>query len=341
MTSYVGLDVSLAETSVCVLADDGAVRFEGRVKSSPEALIRCLAEHAPDAERIGLETGQTAGVLVRGLRAAGLPVICMETRHAHKVLSARTHKTDRNDARGLAELMRVGWYREAWVRGTSATYIRSLLQARKLLMQTKRTLENTLRGAVKRFGVITTKTAGRGFAQRASLAMAQDPAYASYARPMLEVLAGVVAQIRTYDRQLRAIAREHQVSRRLMTVPGVGHLTALAFLSTIEDPGRFKRSADVGPYLGLTPKIYQSGEVDRSGRITKTGDAMTRSYLVEAANVLLVKIDRPVPLRLWGLRIMERAGLKKAQVAVARKLAVLMHAMWSDGTEFEWAQAGA
>jgi transposase len=341
MTSYVGLDVSLAETSVCVLADDGAVRFEGRVKSSPEALIRCLAEHAPDAERIGLETGQTAGVLVRGLRAAGLPVICMETRHAHKVLSARTHKTDRNDARGLAELMRVGWYREAWVRGASATYIRSLLQARKLLMQTKRTLENTLRGAVKRFGVITTKTAGRGFAQRASLAMAQDPAYASYARPMLEVLAGVVAQIRTYDRQLRAIAREHQVSRRLMTVPGVGHLTALAFLSTIEDPGRFKRSADVGPYLGLTPKIYQSGEVDRSGRITKTGDAMTRSYLVEAANVLLVKIDRPVPLRLWGLRIMERAGLKKAQVAVARKLAVLMHAMWSDGTEFDWAQADA
>ena len=150
-----------------------------------------------------------------------------------------------------------------------------------------------------------------------------------------------MAQIRTYDRQLRVIAREHAVSRRLMTVPGVGHLTALAFLSTIEDPTRFKRSADVGPYLGLTPKIYQSGEVDRSGRITKTGDSMTRSYLVEAANVLLVKIDRPVPLRLWGLRIMERAGLKKAQVAVARKLAVLMHAMWSDGTEFEWAQAGA
>ena len=341
MTSYVGLDVSLAETSVCILEADGAVRFEGRVKSTPEALVRCLAERAHDAQRIGLETGQTAGMLVRGLRAAGLPVICMETRHAHKVLSARTHKTDRNDARGLAELMRVGWYRGAWVRGASATYIRSLLQARKMLMQTKRTLENTLRGAVKRFGVITTKTAGRGFAQRASSAMAQDPAYAAYARPMLEVLAGVVAQIRTYDRQLRVIAREHAVSRRLMTVPGVGHLTALAFLSTIEDPTRFKRSADVGPYLGLTPKIYQSGEVDRSGRITKTGDSMTRSYLVEAANVLLVKIDRPVPLRLWGLRIMERAGLKKAQVAVARKLAVLMHAMWSDGTEFEWAQAGA
>ena len=341
MTSYVGLDVSLAETSVCVLEADGAVRFEGRVKSSPEALVRCMAERAADAERVGLETGQTAGVLVRGLRAAGLPVICMETRHAHKVLSARTHKTDRNDARGLAELMRVGWYREAWVRGASAIYIRSLLQGRKLLMQTKRTLENTLRGAVKRFGVITTKTAGRGFAQRASLAMAQDPAYAGFARPMLAVLAGVVEQIRIYDRQLRAIAREHAVGRRLMTVPGVGYLTALAFLSTIEDPSRFKRSADVGPYLGLTPRIYQSGEIDRSGRISKTGDAMTRSYLVEAANVLLVRVDRPVPLRLWGLRIMERAGLKKAQVAVARKLAVLMHAMWSDGTEFEWAQASA
>ena len=209
------------------------------------------------------------------------------------------------------------------------------------LHRNKRVSDATYGRAVKRFGVITTKTAGRGFAQRAAVAMAQDPAYAAYATPMLEVLRGVVEQIRTYDRQLRVIAREHAVGRRLMTVPGVGHLTALAFLSTIEDPSRFKRSADVGPYLGLTPKIYQSGEIDRSGRITKTGDAMTRSYLVEAANVLLVKVDRPVPLRLWGLRIMERAGLKKAQVAVARKLAVLMHAMWSDGTEFEWAQADA
>lgn len=207
-----------------------------------------------------------------------------------------------------------------------------LLQGRKLLMQTKP--REAVRGD-------HDEAVGRGFAQRAALAMVQDPAYAAYATPMLEVLPGVVEQVRTYDRQLRAIAREHAVGRRLMTVPGVGHPTALASLSTIEDSSRFKSSADVGPHLGLTPKIHQSGEIDRSGRITKTGDAMTRSYLVEAAKVLLVKIDRPAPLRLWGLRIRERAGLKKAQVAVARKLAVLMHAMWSDGTEFEWARADA
>jgi transposase len=145
MTSYVGLDVSLAETSVCVLGSDGQVRFEGKVRSRPEDLVDCVRKHAGDAERIGIETGQTTGVLFRAMKAAELPVVCIETRHAHKVLSARTNKTDRNDARGLAELVRIGWYREAWVRGASAQAIRSLLLGRRMLLATKRTLENTLR----------------------------------------------------------------------------------------------------------------------------------------------------------------------------------------------------
>ena len=341
MTSYVGLDVSLAETSVCVLGGDGQVRFEGKVKTRPEALIECLRKHAGDAERVGMETGQTAGVLFRALKAAALPILCLETRHAHKALSARTNKTDRNDARGLAELMRVGWYREAWVRGASAHAIRSLLMGRRLLMQTKRTLENTLRGGVKRFGLITTKTAGRTFTHRAASVVDQDPAYAAFAVPILAVLRSVLDQIRSYDRQLRAVARGDGTVTRLMTVPGVGQLTALAFYSTIEDPSRFKRSEDVGPYLGLTPRVHQSGEIDRTGRITKTGDSLTRGYLFEAATVLLMRIDRPTPLRLWGLRLKERAGLKKAQVAVARKLAVMMLAIWTDGTEFEWRAATA
>jgi transposase len=153
------------------------------------------------------------------------------------------------------------------------------------------------------------------------------------------VLRSVLVQIREYDRQLRALARHDATVTRLMTVPGIGYPTALAFYSTVEDPARFKRSEDIGPHLGLTPRVHQSGEIDRTGRITKTGDAMTRSYLFEAANVLLTRIQRPTPLRLWGLRLRDRAGLKKAQVAVARKLAVMMHAIWTDGTEFEWRAA--
>jgi len=341
MTSYVGLDVSLAETSVCVLGGDGRVRFEGKVKTRPEDLVQCLRKHADDAERVGMETGQTAGVLFRALKAADVPILCLETRHAHRALSARTNKTDRNDARGLAELMRVGWYREAWIRGTSANAIRSLLLGRRLLLQTKRTLENTLRGGVKRFGLITTKTAGRTFTHRAASVLDQDPAYAAFAAPILAVLRSVLVQIREYDRQLRGLARRDDTVARLMTIPGIGYLTAMAFYSTIEDPGRFKRSEDVGPYLGLTPRTHQSGEIDRTGRITKTGDGMTRSYLFEAANVLLTRIQRPSALRLWGLRLKGRAGLKKAQVAVARKLAVMMHAIWADGTEFEWGTASA
>lgn len=341
MKSYVGLDVSLAETSVCVLDGGGRVRFEGRVKTRPEDLIECLRKHAGDAERIGLETGQTAAVLFRALQAAELPVLCIETRHAHKVLSARTNKTDRNDARGLAELMRVGWYREAWIRGASAHAIRSLLLGRRLLLQTKRTLENTLRGAVKRFGLLTTKTAGRTFTPRAAALLDRDPDYAAFAEPILMVLRTVLDQIRCYDRQLRALARTDPTVSRLLTVPGVGYLTALAFYSTIEDPSRFRRSEDVGAYLGLTPRVHQSGEIDRTGRITKTGDGLTRTYLFEAAHVLLTRINRPTPLRLWGLRLKERAGPKKAQVAIARKLAVMMHAIWMDGTEFEWRAAAA
>jgi len=341
MTSYVGLDVSLNETSVCVLDERGHVRFEGRVPSLPDAIVQCLRQRAADASRIGLETGMTAGVLFRALTAAGLPVMCLETRHAHRVLSARSNKTDRNDARGLAELMRVGWYRAAWVRGVSAIYVRSLLQGRRLLIQTKRTLENTLRGGVKRFGLIMSSTAGRTFTHRAASVVDRDPAYAAFAQPLLAVLHTILDQIRIYDRQLRAISRSDQTVVRLMRVPGVGYLTALAFTSTIEDPKRFRRSIDVGAYLGLTPRVHQSGEIDRTGRITKTGDILTRSYLVEAANVLLTRIQRATPLREWGVRIMRRAGLKKAQIAVARKLAVMLHAMWSDGTEFEWRSAMA
>ncbi len=336
MISYVGLDVSLSETSVCVLDDHGSIRFEGRVPSQPEAIVRCLRQHAADAARIGLETGPTAGVLFRALTAAELPVICLETRHAHRVLSARPNKTDRNDARGLAELMRIGWYRAAWVRGASATYVRSLLQGRRLLVQTKRTLENTLRGGVKRFGLIMTKTAGRTFTHRAAAVLDRDPAYAAFAQPLLAVLRTILEQIRSYDRQLRALARTDPNAVRLMGVPGIGHLTALAFIATIEDPGRFRRSTEVGAYFGLTPRVHQSGEIERMGRITKAGDNLTRSYLVEAANVLLTRIKRSTPLREWGLKIVRRAGLKKAQIAVARKLAVMMHAIWSDGTEFEW-----
>jgi transposase len=169
MTSYIGLDVSLREIAVCILEEDGRVRFESCVPSQPEAIVRCLRDRAADAKRIGMETGPTAGQLFRAVEAAGLPVLCLETRHAHRVLSARTNKTDRNDARGLAELMRVGWYRAAWVRGASATFVRSLLQGRRLLVETKRTLENTLRGGVKRFGLIMSTTAGRTFIHRAAL----------------------------------------------------------------------------------------------------------------------------------------------------------------------------
>ena len=250
MTSYVCLYVSLAETSVCVLDAGGDVRFEGKVKSRPDDLVACVREHASDAERIGLETGQTSALLFRAMEVAELPVVCIETRHAHKVLSARSNKTDRNDARGLAELVRVGWYREAWVRGAPAHAIRSLLLGRRMLLATRRTLENSLRGAVKRFGLIISKTAGRTFKHRAAAAMERDPAYAAFAVPIFAVLQTVLDQIASYDRQLRAVARGNETVSRLRTVPDIGHLTALAYYSTIEDPSASSVQRTLAPTWG-------------------------------------------------------------------------------------------
>ena len=143
------------------------------------------------------------------------------------------------------------------------------------------------------------------------------------------------------DRDLRRLAQAEPTLKRLTSVPGVGPITALAFLTAIDDPSRFKHARDVGPYLGLTPRRYQSGETDRQGRISKCGDTFTRTCLYEAANVLLTRVQRSSPLKAWGMRLMKRIGGKKARIAVARKLAVILHCIWIDGTEFWWTREEA
>jgi transposase len=158
---------------------------------------------------------------------------------------------------------------------------------------------------------------------------------------LAEVRRHVVAQVAALDRDIRRLVRSEPVLKRFMTVPGVGPITALASLSTIDDPERFKHARDVGPYLGLTPTRYQSGETDRHGRISKCGDAFTRTCLYEAANVLLTKVQRFSPLKAWGTRLVQRIGAKKARIAVARKIAVILRCIWTDGTEFWWTREEA
>jgi len=339
MQQYVGLDVSMEDTSMCVLNQAGDVVFEDKVPTRPAAIARVLRRQAPEAIRIAFETGSLSNWLWHELKALGFPVLCLDARHAKAALSARMNKSDRNDARGLAEMARMGWYREAKVKSMESRHVRATLAARAKLVDIRRDIENQMRGLLKSLGIILGKTGSWSLPAKIRASLREAP----YLRPLIEPLllahSALVTQIVKYDRQIKDLARADQTVRRLMTVPGVGPVTALAFASTVDDPQRFKRSSDVGAYLGLTPRRYQSGELDRTGRISKRGDRLTRYYLFEAANVLLKVVKRGSALKSWGTRLAKRIGSKKAKIAVARKIAVVLHCIWTDGTQFEWSKA--
>ena len=334
--TYAGLDVSLKETAVCIVDDTGRIIFERMLPTDPQVIAKHLVKHAPSLERFGLESGSTSAWLWREFGQLGLPVVCLDSRHAHRVLSMKRNKNDRNDARGLADLVRMGWYREARVRSLDAQLIRSLLLSRQQLLRSRRSIENQIRGALKTLGVMTGPTKGRGFIPRVIELRADIDWLGSVLDPLLAAHASIAKQIKVVSTSVIEAARGDADVRRMMTVPGVGAMTALAFKAAIDDPKRFTSSTKVGPYLGLTPRQYQSGESEWIGGIGKSNDPLLRSYLYEAAGVLMTRLRRACPLREWALRLAKRVGWKRASVAVARKLAVILHAIWRDGTVFEW-----
>lgn len=336
MKQYVGLDVSQRETAVCVVDEAGRVIFEGRCKSDPGALAAMLAKRAPFAERIGFETGAMSSWLWHELKRIGLPVVCIDARHAHAVLSARMNKSDENDARSLAELVRIGWYREVAVKSEASQRVRSVLVARSRLVAIRRDLENQVRSMLKECGLIFPRSVAGQFQRRVAELTGKSHMLWSVLQPLLSVHAHVCGELDGLDRQIRHMARADETIRRLMTVPGIGVVTALTFRHTIDDPSRFRSATTVGAYLGLTPKRKQSGEMDTTGHVSRWGDRLLRTYLFEAASVLLHRTKRWCALKAWGLRLAKLNGMKKAQVAVARKLAVILHCIWVDGTSFEW-----
>ena len=336
MDHYVGLDVSLKQTAVCVVDQTGKVMREGMVASDPDAIAEFVAKHAPHAARIGLETVATSTWLWTELKKKELPVICIDARHAKAALKMQINKSDRNDAVGIARIMQCGWYKEVRVKDLDSHAIKALLVSRALLVRMKRDLENQIRGLLKNLGLIIGRAKMTTFLARATELIADKPALVAAVEPLLKVRAVLERQIDNLDRKVMAMARREPDVRRLMTVPGVGPITALCYFATIDDPSRFKQSRNVGAYLGLTTRRYASGEIDRTGRISKCGDAMLRSYLYEAANVLLTRVAKWSALKAWGMRVAKRSSLAKAKVAVARKLAVILHRMWVNGTEFNW-----
>lgn len=336
MKQYVGLDVSQKETAVCVIDEPGRIVFEGKARSEPGALARLIAKRAPDAVRIGFETGAMASWLWHELKRIDLPVVCIDARHAHAALSVRINKSDPNDARGLAELMRVGWYREVRVKSEESQLVRSLLVARARLVGIRRELENQVRSLLKENGLLFPRAIGRQFRDRVCGLVDEGRPLRAIIDSLLAVHERVSDEQAALDARVRTLAKTDQTTRRLMTVPGVGVVTALTFRHTIDDPTRFRSATSVGAYLGLTPRRKQSGELDLNGRISRWGDRLLRSYLFEAASVLIHRTKRWSPLAEWGQRLAKRIGLKKAKVAIARKLAVILHCIWIDGTEFDW-----
>jgi transposase len=338
---YAGLDVSVKETSVCVIDGAGKTIREVKVATEPAAILAVLLDDAFAVERIGLEAGPLSQWLYSGLAESGLPMICVETRHMKAALSAQLNKSDRNDARGIAHMMRVGLYRPVHVKTLTSQKRRMLLTSRQLLQAKAIDIENDLRGTLRNFGLKVGIVGTAKFEARIRELVAEEADLAAIAEPLLIARRVLREQLGVLHRRLLAIVREDEVCRRLMTVPGIGPVVALTFRATVDVPARFKNSKAVGAVFGLTPRRHQSGEIDRMGGISRCGDAMMRTMLFGAAQVMLTRTIRWSWLKAWGMKIARQQGMKRAIVAVARRMAVIMHRMWADGTEFRWTNSNA
>jgi transposase len=342
MDHYAGIDVSLECSSVCVVDANGKILREARVASEPEAQISWFRSCGFGLDRIGLEAGPLSQWLFAAMKAAGLAVELLETRHVRDAFKAMPVKSDRNDARGIAQLMRLGWFRPVHCKSMSAQETRATLTARKLVQSKLRDVENSLRGILRGFGLKVGKTTEREFAGRIEELVAGHSHLQVIVKALLAVREVLRTEFAAFQKQTRKMARSDSRTRLLMSTPAVGPIVALTYASAIDDPGRFKSSKQVGAHFGMTPKKHQSGETDYTGRISKIGDGSVRTALYEAAHVMLTKpVKGCSHLKSWAMRIARRAGMSKAKVALARRLAVIMHRMLADGTPFNAAAAAA
>jgi transposase len=341
MEHYAGIDVSLERSSVCVVDATGRIVREGKVTSEPEALADFFRRLGLPLARVGLEAGPLSQWLHAGLTGSGFEVVLLETRQVKAALSAMIVKTDRKDARGIAPLLRMGWYRPVHRKSPPAQEVRALLVGRKLLQAKLLDVELSIRGILRGFGLKLGETSKGRFVVRVRELIAGQPMLERVVEPMLRARDALRAEYQVLHQAVLAIVREDAVCRRLMSVPGVGALVAVTFASAVDDPSRFRRSRNVGAHFGLTPKKYQSGETDVAAGISKVGDAMVRTALYEAANVMLTRAGRFSTLKRWGLEVAKRRGMRRAKVALARKLATVLHRLWVDGSEFRFGKEAA
>jgi len=342
MNYCAGLDVSLRSTHICVIDDDGELLAEGKTDSEVADIIAFLDELEVGITEVGIEAGTLTQYLTYGLQFAGYEVVCMEARQVKAALSAMRNKTDKNDARGIAQLLRSGWYSRVHVKSIESHQVRALLSSRKAVLTKCIDLEQEIRGLFKVFGIKLPPRLGHGsFDPKVRPLIEADETLSHSLLPVLDARLVLYHTYRELENRVRNLAKNDPVCRLLMTAPGVGPITALTFKSGVDDPERFKRSRTVAAHFGLTPRRFQSGEIDFDGHISKAGDANVRSTLYVAANSMLTRSSKWSPLKAWGVKLAETRGHKKAVIAVARKLAVILHRMWIDDTQFRWSTEAA
>ena len=340
MRYYAGLDVSLKEISICVIDQDGEIAMRGSAPADAEGVAGWFRTRSLQPETIVHESGQLSIWLQRGMVDIGLPAICIDARKAHKSLSARLNKSDSADAEGLAQLARTNWFTPVHIRSEDADRLRSLIGARERLIRLRKDLEGHIRGMLKTFGIRLTGVGQgkqrQGFRDQLAAAGEIDPVLRTIADGFIAAHSTLCQAAADLERAVKAKAKSHPVARRLMTIPGVGPIVSLSFVALVDDPGRFSKTSDVGAFLGLTPRRHQSGEMDWSGRVSKCGDAAMRGLLFEAASCVIRQVKRFCSLKSWAVRLAGRRGFRKAAVATARKIAVLMLTLWKTETDYQW-----
>ena len=326
----------MEESSICVVDAGGKIVREVKVLSEPESLVKFFSEAGFEVSRIGLEAGPLSQWLYDGLTEAGFEVVLLETRHVKAALSAMVVKTDRNDARGIAQLLRMGWFQPVHAKSVGSRDVRALLTARKLLQSKLIDVELSIRGILRGFGLKMGKISKGRFEARVLELIEGHAMLEEIMAAMLRAREALRTEYAVLHRQVLSIVRACPISRRMMTAPGVGPVIAITFKSAVDDPHRFARSKSVGAHFGMTPRKYQSGETDVNGAISRVGDEAVRTALYQAAHIILSKATPYSSLKVWAMQVAKRRGMKRAKIACARKLATILHRMWIEESDFRW-----
>lgn len=341
MKHYVGLDVSMKETFICIVNETGQIVKEGRAKTEPGLIAGFLEKTRLDMggilkiEKVGIESGSISGWLVEQLKKLGIPAICIDARKMAAILSVCVNKTDKNDARGIADAMRCGLYKEVMSKSPISLEIGTLMNCRNTMVEQRVQLTNTIRGLLKTYGIRLGSCGEAVFENKVRERLPEGYLLAKEGiEALLNCFKKLCEEIKKLTKKLETLAREDEDVSRLMTIPGVGVITALAYKIEVDDPKRFKNSRAVGAYLGMTPRQYSSGETEKQGKISKCGSGQVRRLLNEAAVVMLTRSQKWSKLKAWGMKISRRHAFKQVTMAVGRKLAIIMHQMLVNKTEF-------